>query len=94
MYSLSRLDKIVSILVSFIVFCLLILPLITIYRLNYPRTSSSTVKSIGVLAAFAVIFSSTLSVVTRTSRHELFVASAGYCAILLVFISGSGDKND
>lgn len=94
MYSSSRIDKIVSILVSFIVFCLLILPLIAIYRLNHPRTPSSTVKSIGVLAAFAVIFSGTLSVVTRTSRHELFVASAGYCAILLVFISGSGDQND
>ncbi|KAF2626544.1 hypothetical protein BU25DRAFT_491905 [Macroventuria anomochaeta] len=66
LYSSSRIDKIVSILVPIIFFWLLILPLIAIYRLNHPHTSSSTVKSIGVLAAFAVIFSGTLSVVTMT----------------------------
>ncbi|KAJ8118034.1 hypothetical protein OPT61_g911 [Boeremia exigua] len=92
MYSSSHMDKVVSVLVSIMIFCLLIVPLVAIYRLNHPQTPTSTVKSIGILAVFAIIFTGTLSVVTRTSRHELFVASAGYCAILLVFISGSGEQ--
>lgn len=88
-HSSSRIDEIGGIIVAFIVAWLLILPLTAIYALNHPHIDTHIVKSIAVLAAFAVVSSGTLLIVARTSRHELFVASAGYCAILLVFISGS-----
>ncbi|KAF2845582.1 hypothetical protein T440DRAFT_260779 [Plenodomus tracheiphilus IPT5] len=89
-YSSSRIDKVVSVLVSFIIFILLVLPLVAIYRLTHPYTDSSMVRSLCVLGSFALIFSATISIITKATRQEVFAASAGYCAILLVFISGSG----
>jgi hypothetical protein len=90
-YSSSRISKVVSTLVSIIVFFLLIIPIVAIYRLTHPYTDTSMVRSLGVLAAFALVFSATMSLITKATRHEIFAASAAYCAILLVFISGSSD---
>lgn len=72
MYSSSRTGGLVDVLVLAVVFGLLVLPLIVIYRLDYLYTPTSTVKSIGVLAAFAVIFSGAVSMVTRMSQYEIF----------------------
>lgn len=45
-----------------------------------------TFNAVGVLIVFTLLFSAAMSLLTRAARHELFAASAAYCAILVVFI--------
>ncbi|KAH9879766.1 hypothetical protein J1614_001789 [Plenodomus biglobosus] len=113
-YSSSRIDKLVNILITFVIFCLLVIPVITMYQLTSTVThtddtssasgsaNSTTVKvastaavginnrdtfnAVGVLMVFTLLFSAAMSLLTRAARHELFAASAAYCAILVVFI--------
>ena len=48
--------------------------------------NNETFKAVGVLMVFTLLFSSAMSMLTKAARHELFAASAAYCAILVVFI--------
>lgn len=45
-----------------------------------------TFNAVGVLIIFTLLFSAAMSMLTKAARHELFAASAAYCAILVVFI--------
>ena len=45
-----------------------------------------TLNAVGVLMVFTLLFSAAMSLLTKAARHELFAASAAYCAILVVFI--------
>ncbi|KAH7085930.1 hypothetical protein BKA63DRAFT_529459 [Paraphoma chrysanthemicola] len=45
-----------------------------------------TFNAVGVLIVFTLLFSAAMSLLTKAARHELFAASAAYCAILVVFI--------
>lgn len=104
-YSSSRIDRLVNILITFVIFILLVIPVVTLYRLtstsNLPGADSSnatvptsavedynrdTFNAVGVLIVFTLLFSAAMSLLTRAARHELFAASAAYCAILVVFI--------
>lgn len=49
-------------------------------------TSRQTFNAVGVLIVFTLLFSAAMSVLTKAARHEMFAASAAYCAILVVFI--------
>lgn len=71
---------------------LLVVPIVAIYRLTHPYNSTSVVKSLFVLTAFALVFAATMSTITMGTRYEIFAASAAYCALLLVLISGSNNK--
>jgi hypothetical protein len=48
--------------------------------------SRDTINAVGVLIVFTLLFSAAMSILTKAARHELFAASAAYCAILVVFI--------
>jgi len=92
-------------LITFVIFCLLVVPVITMYQLtntaahvvtdasgNTSTTSQvdidsrDTFNAVGVLIVFTLLFSAAMSLLTKAARHELFAASAAYCAILVVFI--------
>lgn len=45
-----------------------------------------TLNAVGLLIVFTLLFSAAMSLLTKAARHELFAASAAYCAILVVFI--------
>ncbi|KAH7138315.1 hypothetical protein B0J11DRAFT_423338 [Dendryphion nanum] len=112
-YSSTRIDKLINILITFVIFILLIIPVVTMYHLTSTtmiglpddnqngtaitnietRTSQSapfnqrdTFNAVGVLIVFTLLFSAAMSMLTKAARHELFAASAAYCAILVVFI--------
>jgi uncharacterized integral membrane protein len=107
-YSSSRIDKLVNVLITFVIFILLVIPVITMYHLTStsahvdPSASASnstasaaavadannrdTFNAVGVLIVFTLLFSAAMSLLTKAARHELFAASAAYCAILVVFI--------
>jgi len=48
--------------------------------------NKDTFNAVGVLVVFTLLFSAAMSLLTKAARHELFAASAAYCAILVVFI--------
>jgi hypothetical protein len=91
-YSSSRIDTLVGVLITVIIFVLLVLPVTTMYRLASFDTPRSTFDAIGVLIIFTLLFSAAMSLLTRAARHELFAASAAYCAILVVFIGNFGGQ--
>ncbi|RAR09607.1 hypothetical protein DDE82_001725 [Stemphylium lycopersici] len=103
-YSSSRIDTLVNILITVVIFCLLVVPVILMYQLTNTashvevdasgNTTSTTMdinkrdtlNAVGVLMVFTLLFSAAMSLLTKAARHELFAASAAYCAILVVFI--------
>ncbi|ORY00888.1 hypothetical protein BCR34DRAFT_575368 [Clohesyomyces aquaticus] len=101
-YSSSRIDKLINILITFVIFILLVIPVITMYQLTNTATHAGggsgvssgvvdsntrdTFNAVGVLIVFTLLFSAAMSLLTKAARHELFAASAAYCAILVVFI--------
>ncbi|KAJ4405076.1 hypothetical protein N0V91_005438 [Didymella pomorum] len=76
LYSATRIDKMVNIFITFVIFILLVIPII------------------GVLIVFTLLFSAAMSVLTKAARHEMFAASAAYCAILVVFIGNFTGPNN
>lgn len=63
---------------------LLVLPIVVLYVLS-SRGAAGGVK-IGVTVIFVVLFALALAGLTHASRHDLFAASAAYCAVLVVFL--------
>ncbi|KAJ4344293.1 hypothetical protein N0V95_006170 [Ascochyta clinopodiicola] len=103
LYSASRIDKMVNIFITFVIFILLVIPIVTMYHLtstiamdsNTPAvTSRNTFNAVGVLIVFTLLFSAAMSVLTKAARHEMFAASAAYCAILVVFIGNFTGPNN
>jgi hypothetical protein len=86
-YSPARVEKLVGIFITLIIFALLILPVIAMYKLTSIGHGNSTVNAVGLLVVFTLLFSAAMSLLTKAKRHELFAASAAYCAVLVVFIS-------
>lgn len=103
LYSATRIDKMVNIFITFVIFILLVIPIVTMYHLtssidldgNTPAvTSRNTFNAVGVLIVFTLLFSAAMSVLTKAARHEMFAASAAYCAILVVFIGNFTGPNN
>ncbi|KAF2475653.1 uncharacterized protein BDR25DRAFT_253094 [Lindgomyces ingoldianus] len=91
-YSSSRIEKLVGLIITFIIFVLLILPVVAMYRLTSITYRNTIFDAIGILVVFTLLFSAAMSLLTRAKRHELFAASAAYCAVLVVFISNFGSQ--
>ncbi|KAF9694168.1 hypothetical protein EKO04_007775 [Ascochyta lentis] len=93
-YSPSRIERLSGFIITMIIFILLILPVVAMYKLTSVGERNSTFDAVGVLVVFTLLFSAAMSLLTKAQRHELFAASAAYCAVLVVFISNfSNDSN-
>ncbi|KAF7872143.1 hypothetical protein EAF04_003068 [Stromatinia cepivora] len=93
-YSKSRKDTFVTSLLVLVLLLLLILPVFVLYRLtDHHNLDITYTVSIGVLLIFTLLFSAVLSLFTQAKRHEIFGAAAGYCAVLVVFISNIPNVN-
>lgn len=86
-YSATRVEKFVCLLITIVIFILLVLPVVAMYCLTSSGQVASTFHAVGVLIVFTMLFSAAMSLMTKAQRHELFAASAAYCAVLVVFIS-------
>jgi ABC-type transport system involved in cytochrome bd biosynthesis fused ATPase/permease subunit len=86
-YSQSRIEKLVGLIITLIIFVLLVLPVVAMYKLTTVGDRNSTFDAVGILVVFTLLFSAAMSLLTKAKRHELFAASAAYCAVLVVFIS-------
>ncbi|KAF2138996.1 uncharacterized protein K452DRAFT_79309 [Aplosporella prunicola CBS 121167] len=94
-YASNRVETLCAVIITSVIFVLLVLPVFAMYKLTSFGDRSSTFDAIGVLVVFTLLFSAAMSLLTKAKRHELFAASAAYCAVLVVFISnfGSNDQN-
>ncbi|KAH8729020.1 hypothetical protein GQ44DRAFT_502619 [Phaeosphaeriaceae sp. PMI808] len=90
-YSQSRIEKLVGLIITLIIFILLVLPVVAMYKLTSVGDRNSTFDAVGILVVFTLLFSTAMSLLTKAKRHELFAASAAYCAVLVVFISNFGN---
>ena len=86
-FSSSRIEKLVGLIITTIIFVLLVLPVVAMYRLTSIGDRNSTFDAVGVLVVFTLLFSAAMALLTKAKRQELFAASAAYCAVLVVFIS-------
>ncbi|CAN9108265.1 unnamed protein product [Alternaria alternata] len=86
-YSQSRIERLVGLIITVMIFVLLVLPVVAMYQLTSVGDRNSTFDAVGILVVFTLLFSAAMSLVTKAKRHELFGASAAYCAVLVVFIS-------
>lgn len=80
-------DNLVTLVITFVMFPLLVLPVVAMYNFTAIGDRSSTTVAVGILIVFTLLFSAAMSLLTKLKRHELFALSAAYCAILVVFIS-------
>ncbi|KAL1586800.1 hypothetical protein WHR41_04596 [Cladosporium halotolerans] len=85
-YDPVRVDKLVNIIITAIIFVLLVLPVVALYEMS-DASKATPFEAIGILVVFTLIFGMAMSSLTRATRQELFAASAAYCAVLVVFIS-------
>ncbi|OJD31226.1 uncharacterized protein BKCO1_5100051 [Diplodia corticola] len=83
----SRIERFVGLIITAVIFVLLILPVVGMYRLASFGDTKDIFSAIGVMIVFTLLFAAAMSLLTKARRHELFAASAAYCAILVVFIT-------
>ncbi|KAF2771714.1 hypothetical protein EJ03DRAFT_267982, partial [Teratosphaeria nubilosa] len=85
-YAPSRIDKLVNLLITAVIFVLLALPVVVLYRVTEGPQRNSPFEAVGILIIFTLLFGCAMSTLTKATRQELFAASAAYCAVLVVFI--------
>lgn len=92
-WSPSRVETLIGVIITVVVFILLVCPVVIMYTLTSQSHNDpqSTFRAIGVLVVFTLLFSAAMSMLTKARRHELFAAAAAYCAVLVVFISNFSD---
>ncbi|KAF2180528.1 hypothetical protein K469DRAFT_692727 [Zopfia rhizophila CBS 207.26] len=90
-YSPSRVENLVGLIITLIIFILLVVPVVVMYKLTKIGERNSTFDAVGILVIFTLLFSAAMAFLTKARRHELFAASAAYCAVLVVFISNFND---
>jgi len=84
-YDKPRLDFFIRLAMTIFAALLLMTPVFVLYAI---QQSTGFAKDI-VILIFTLAFAIFLAVFTRAKRHELFAATAGYCAVLVVFLSNS-----
>ena len=70
----------------------LLVPLLVLNaeQLNNPSQAQKTgYYQIAIIFGSTLLFSASCSLFTRAKRHEVFAATAAYCAVLVVFLGNS-----
>ncbi|KAL8893018.1 MAG: hypothetical protein Q9215_000022 [Flavoplaca cf. flavocitrina] len=76
-YTKSRVDRLVTLIISGIMLILLVVPTYALYRVTNIKGSSTTnATCIGILLVATLVFSAVLSLFTKAKRHEILGASA------------------
>ncbi|KAK5728874.1 hypothetical protein LTR15_002015 [Elasticomyces elasticus] len=89
-YAPHRVDALVNLIITTIIFILLVVPVVLMYKLSGLGGGASPFEALGILIVFTLLFGLAMSSLTTAKRQELFAASAAYCAVLVVFVSNFG----
>lgn len=85
-YDRGRISTCVTMIITTIILALLMVPIWLLYRFSVEGIIATSSDTIGVVLVFTLVFSAALSAFTKARRHEIVAASAGYCAVLVVFL--------
>ncbi|KAF3050098.1 hypothetical protein E8E11_002378 [Didymella keratinophila] len=88
-FSPSRITKTADVPIAITSVLFLVAPILAMYELSTRKTKRATYGAIGVLVGFSMLFAGTMAIITQAKRHEVFAASAAYCAVLVVFIGST-----
>ncbi|KAF8849170.1 hypothetical protein BDZ45DRAFT_697789 [Acephala macrosclerotiorum] len=80
-YSADRLGTFMKILIATTSIALLLIPVYIFMTRNLSATLMTS-----VILIFAFAFAASISFSTNARRHEVFTATAAYCAVLVVFV--------
>jgi hypothetical protein len=83
LYSKARIDKVVNIFITLVIFALLVIPVITMYQLtntaahggagstnNRDVNNRDMFRAVGVLMIFTLLFSTAMSLLTKAARYD------------------------
>ncbi|MCJ1396465.1 hypothetical protein MMC18_009355 [Xylographa bjoerkii] len=85
-YDRSRISTFVTFLITLAILVLLIIPIWLLYKCSITDTVATSPDTIGIITVSTLIFSAMLLAFTKAKRHEVLAVSAGYCAVLVVFL--------
>ncbi|KAL9013847.1 MAG: hypothetical protein Q9173_001490 [Seirophora scorigena] len=91
-YDRRRISKCVTMLITVLILVLLMVPIALLYHSAVHGNIGRTTDTVVLILAFTLIFSAVLSAFTKAKRHEIVAASAGYCAVLVVFLGNINNK--
>lgn len=86
-FSPARVEKLVGLIITTVIFILLIILVVAMYKLTRFGDANSILTAIGVTVIFILLFAAVMSLLTKVKIHELFAVSAAYCAVFVVFIT-------
>jgi len=87
LYSKKRIDVFSRLIITVLAVVLLMAPVIALFL-----TKKGGMMKILIIFLFTMAFSIALSLCTRAKRHEVFAATAAYCAVLVVFLGNIDTK--
>lgn len=77
-FSRSRINFVVTLIITFIILVLLVAPIVGLFELTQRHDVQTTdAVCIGILLVSTLVFSSVLSMFTKAKRHEILAAAAG-----------------
>lgn len=92
-FSRTRINFFVTLIITILILVLLVVPIGVLFYLSLNEASGAgEFVIIGVLMICTLVFSCVLSLFTKAKRHELLAASAGYAAVLVVFVGNVGNN--
>ena len=88
LYSKERFDRVVAAFFTMIVVSLIMGPVFILYLLRHRSGYVQNAVTLGFTTFFALV----CATCTTARRHEIFAATAAYCAVLVVFTSPNGNS--
>ncbi|CAL8581470.1 hypothetical protein XPA_007160 [Xanthoria parietina] len=85
LYSKYRVDVLARLILTVVAVVLLMVPTAVLFLVP-----EHDILKIMLIMIFTMLFSAALSVFTKAKRHEMFAATAAYCAVLVVFLGNLG----
>ena len=87
--SKSRIDKLIYVVISILSTLLILIPVGLLASMVQAGSRWGLLSELGVILGFTLLFNLICLLVTGASREQLFIATAGYMAVLVVFVGTS-----
>ena len=83
-----RFEAVVSILITVLATALLLAPITILYLM-----ANRGLPQIGVIFAFVLVFAACCALFTKATKQEIFMATAAYGAVLVVFLGNTTNSS-
>ena len=87
-----RLELLLRFILTVVAAALLLVPVFILFKLQPTKKTDVTARSrdqLIIILAFTLAFSVSFSIFTTAKRQEIFIATAAYCAVLVIFLGNT-----